>query len=61
MSFVVENKINNMMYKVFDISYDKKGYPHFLIYKDNQWIRISAKHFRPIEVEHSPTGDVLRG
>lgn len=61
MSLIVENKINNMMYKVFDISYDKKGYPHFLIYKDNQWIRISAKHFRPIEVKHSPTGDVLRG
>lgn len=61
MSLIVENKISNMMYKVFDISYDKKGYPHFLIYKDNQWIRISAKHFRPIEVEYSPTGDVLRG
>lgn len=34
-------------YKVFDITYDTAGYPNFLIYKDGQWIRISAKHFEP--------------
>lgn len=61
MSLIVENKISNVMYKVFDISYDKKGYPHFLIYKDGQWIRMSAKHFVPVEWANS-IGDVaLRG
>ena len=47
----VKNKDNNETYKVYDITYDNKGYPHFLIYKDNQWLRISAKHFRPLNVE----------
>lgn len=43
------NKDNGKDYKVYDISYDKAGYPHFLIYKDGQWVRMSAKHFRPVE------------
>lgn len=38
-------------YEVFDITYDKAGYPHFLIYKYGQWVRLSAKHFRPITME----------
>lgn len=33
--------------EVYDISYDKKGYPHFLVYYDGQWIRRSAKCFTP--------------
>jgi hypothetical protein len=41
------NKDNCENYKIYDISYDKAGYPHFLIYKDGQWVRMSAKHFRP--------------
>lgn len=45
------NKDNNKKYEVYDITYDKAGYPHFLIYKDGQWIRMSAKHFRPYTVE----------
>ncbi len=36
-------------YKVYDIIYDKSGYPHFLIYKDGQWLRESAKKFIPTE------------
>lgn len=44
----VVNKDTGKMYEVYDILYDKAGYPHFLIYKDNQWARMSAKHFRPI-------------
>lgn len=48
----VINKDTGKMYEVYDITYDKAGYPHFLIYKDNQWVRMSAKHFKPIgEVE----------
>lgn len=35
-------------YKVYDISYNKAGYPHFLIYKEGQWLRVSAKYFHPI-------------
>ena len=45
--FSVINKDNNEMYEVYDVTYDKKGYPHFLVYKDGQWLRLSAKHFRP--------------
>ncbi len=45
------NKSNGKDYEVYDISYDKAGYPHFLIYKDGQWIRMSAKHFRPYNEE----------
>lgn len=48
---IVVNKNNNERYEVFNISYDKAGYPHFLIYKDNQWVRMSAKHFRPFTTE----------
>lgn len=32
---------------VYDITYDKTGFPHFLIYIDGQWLRKSAKYFRP--------------
>lgn len=45
------NKDNGKGYKVYDITYDKAGYPHFLIYKDGQWVRMSAKHFRPYNEE----------
>ena len=45
------NKDNNKQYTIYDITYDNSGYPHFLIYKDNQWIRMSAKHFRPYNEE----------
>lgn len=47
MNMNVINKTNNKNYLVYDITYDKSGYPHFLIYKDGAWVRISAKHFRP--------------
>ena len=35
------------VYEIYDITYDNTGYPHFLIYKDKQWLRVSAKHFTP--------------
>lgn len=47
--FTVINKNSNVIYEVYDVSYDKKGYPHFLIYNDGQWVRMSAKHFAPVE------------
>lgn len=45
------NKNNSKGYQVYDITYDKAGYPHFLIYKDGQWLRMSAKYFRPYNSE----------
>ena len=51
MNMNVINKSNGKDYKVYDITYDKAGYPHFLIYKDGQWLRMSAKHFRPYNLE----------
>ena len=47
----VVNKNNGVVYDVFDVTYNKVGYPRFLIYKDGVWIRMSAKHFRPYTVE----------
>ena len=47
----VINKDNGKDYKVYDITYDKAGYPHFLIYKDGQWLRMSAKYFRPYNLD----------
>ena len=44
--FEVKDKSDNK-YTVYDIQYDSAGYPHFLIYKDDQWLRVSAKHFLP--------------
>ena len=49
MNMTVINKSNNERYNVYDVTYNNAGYPHFLIYKDGQWIRMSAKYFRPIE------------
>lgn len=38
-----------MVVTVFNVRDDKSGYPHFLIYVDNQWRYLSAKYFKPIE------------
>ena len=37
--------------KVYAICNNKNGYPHFLIYEDNQWKWKSAKHFTPEDVD----------
>jgi hypothetical protein len=47
----VIHKETSKIHTVYDLSYDKCGYPHFLIYKDGQWMRMSAKHFKPIDDE----------
>lgn len=51
MNMILVNKNSNKSYTVYDITYDNAGYPHFLIYKDNQWVRMSVKHFRPYNEE----------
>ena len=48
MNLVLTNKNDNKEYNIYDISYDSAGYPLFLIYKDEQWLRLSAKHFKPL-------------
>lgn len=40
-------KNESRIVKVYDITYDSKGFPLFLIYLDGQWIRKSAKYFIP--------------
>lgn len=39
---------NSKWYKIYSIRNDKTGFPHFLIYDENQWKWQSAKHFKPI-------------
>lgn len=34
-------------YEIYDVTYDKSGYPLFLIFRKGEWRRISAKHFTP--------------
>lgn len=43
----VYDKRNGNLFEVYDITYDSVGYPHFLIYDNGQWLRVSAKHFVP--------------
>ena len=59
MNMMVINKNNNKEYEVFDITYDNVGYPHFLIYKDGQWIRMSAKNFKPIKENVKTKTEIL--
>lgn len=32
---------------IYDIRYEKNGYPQFLIYMDGEWLVCSAKYFAP--------------
>ena len=43
----IVEKETEIIYDIYDITYDKNGYPQFLIFKDGQWIRRSAKYFKP--------------
>jgi len=52
---IVYDKKTDDPITVYDITYDKSGYPHFLIFRDNQWLRVSAKHFntgKPMIIEN---------
>ena len=35
--------------QIYDITYDKCGFPLFLFYYKGQWVRKSAKYFKPME------------
>ena len=45
--FKVKHKVSNSVVDFYDIGYDKTGYPQFLVYENNQWVRVSAKHYKP--------------
>lgn len=44
---IVREKSTGHLYCVWNITYDKKGHPHFVIYKNNHWVSKNAKHFEP--------------
>lgn len=46
-TLTVYDKVTYKPVEVYNITYDASGFPHFLIFCDNQWIRKSAKHFTP--------------
>ena len=46
----VVDKKTGQTFMVYSIRRDKNGYPHFLIYKENQWTWASAKYFKPSEI-----------
>lgn len=54
--FTVIYKKDEQEYQVYDIRYDKNGYPMFLIYKNNQWLTLSAKNFVHTEEYYSSCG-----
>lgn len=42
---------------VYDIKRNNNGYPHFLVYKDGQWVYLTAKLFEPSwYVKHDDDG-----
>lgn len=45
--FKVKHKVSNSVHEVYDIQYDQAGYPHFLIYENNSWVKVSAEHYIP--------------
>lgn len=47
--FRVCRKSDDIPVDVYAIRDDNNGYPHFLIYEDNEWKYVKAKHFVPID------------
>lgn len=45
--FQVQTKATKKLVDVYDVRRDKNGYPHFLVYKDGQWVYLTAKLFEP--------------
>ncbi|MEY8574184.1 hypothetical protein AALD01_07215 [Oscillospiraceae bacterium 21-37] len=48
-SYKENGKWTYKVVQVYDVSYDKHGYPLFLIYFKGQWLRRSGKFFAPTE------------
>ena len=48
--FSVKHKVSNSINIVYDITYDIiSGEPKFLIYENNQWVKVSAKQYAPYD------------
>ena len=47
--FHVQTKATKKPVEVYDIKRDSNGYPHFLVYKDGQWVYHTAKIFEPYD------------
>lgn len=45
--FQAQTKATKKLVDIYDIKRDKNGYPHFLVYKDGQWVYLTAKLFEP--------------
>lgn len=59
--FRVLEKEADKPFDVYDITYDAiTGYPQFLIYKDGQWLRVSAKHYKPAELVDTLNVEALK-
>lgn len=47
--FKVIRKEDGRAFVVYSVRNDKVGYPHFLMWEDNQWKWQSAKYFSSLE------------
>lgn len=46
--FKVRHKISNSIHEVYGIQYNPiTGSPQFLIYENDDWVKVSAKHYEP--------------
>lgn len=43
--FQVCRKSDDAIVNVYAVRDDKAGYPHFLVYENNEWKYVKAKHF----------------
>lgn len=48
MKFSVIHKETGQIFEVYDVV-QSRGYAHFLVCEDEQWVYRSAKHFRPLK------------
>ena len=49
----VVDKRDNKRYMVYAVRDNKNGFPHFLIYRNNQWEYSCAKHFVPADTKEN--------
>lgn len=52
MPFIVCDKYTHENVAVFAVRDDKTGFPQFLIYRNNEWKWISAKHYSAKYIEY---------
>lgn len=48
--FRVIRKSDDVLFRVYAVRDDQCGYPHFLIFENNEWKYVKAKHFVPYMV-----------